>query len=152
MGSGGTVRVLCYDILKQNNRPAIIERMILMIALVWPQVLCKGTHILTDKLDAAVTICGPPYYPFLATLHVTLFSRDLPRDQTRQLLQELLGWCAIPENHGAMDWLARELVRILVVRGRESLRKIQVGINVIGKAYLESCCFKVILLTYLGVR
>ncbi|CAB3994493.1 Hypothetical predicted protein [Paramuricea clavata] len=114
MGEGSYIRVLCYDILKQNKRHLVAERMILAMALVWPEVLGKGIHALTIHPEA-VTISGPPYSPFLATLQVMLMSREMSCEQTRQWLQRLCGWCDIPRDNNVFEWLARDLVRVLRV-------------------------------------
>jgi hypothetical protein len=114
MGEGSYIRVLCYDILKQNKRHLVAERMILAMALVWPEVLGESIHSLTIHPEA-VTVSGPPYSPFLATLQVMLMSREMSCEQTRQWLQRLCGWCDIPRDNNVLEWLARDLVRVLRV-------------------------------------
>jgi hypothetical protein len=117
MGEGNRVRVLCYDILKQNKRYTLTERMILSIALVWPEVLGRGAHSLTIHTEV-VTISGPPYHPFLATLQVILMSREVSCEQTRQWLLRLCAWCDIPSD--GKEWLARDLVRLIRVTSEQT--------------------------------
>lgn len=114
MSEGGFVRVLCYDILKQNQRHSLTERMLLAIACVWPDVFGKGTQPLRI-LSGAVSISGPPYQPFLATLQVTFMSREMSSDLTSQWFQRICGWCDIPRDNNVLEWLARDLVRVLRV-------------------------------------
>ena len=114
MGEGSYVRVMCYDILKQNKRHSITERIVLAVALVWPEVLGRSIQFLTTKPEA-VTVTGPTYHPFLATLQVILLSRKISCEQTRLYLQRQCGWNDIATNESAIECLARDLLRVLRV-------------------------------------
>ena len=111
-GEGSHVRLFCYDILKQDQRQSLTERIIIAVAFVWPAVLGKGCEPLSIT-SGAVTISGPPHQPFLATLQVILMSRDMSSELTSQWLQQLCGWCDIPRGNDVLEWLARDLVRVL---------------------------------------
>ena len=107
MGEGSSVRVLCYDILKRNNRHFMTERILLAIALVWPEALGRDTNSLTITSEA-VRIPGPPYNPLLATLQVIVMSRVNSCAKTRECLQRLCGWCDVPNCNE--NTLAKELL------------------------------------------
>ena len=110
IGEGSRVRVLCYDILKQNKRYPLTEKIILSIALVWPEVLCKSLNCVTIHTES-VTING--YHSFLATLEIILLSREVSCEQSRQCLQQICGWCDVSGDKNVLEWLARDLVRVL---------------------------------------
>ena len=109
MGEGRLVLVLCYDILKQSKRHSMTERILLAVALVWPYALGKDVHPLSIHPEA-VAIPGPSYRPFLATLQVILMSRG---SSYKRWFQQLCDWCDIPEDINVLEWLARDLVRVL---------------------------------------
>lgn len=113
MGEGSYVRVMCYDILKQNKRHSITERVLLAVALVWPEVLGRSIQFLIVKPTAIIV--GPTYHPFLATLQVILLSREISCEHTRLCLQRLCGWDDIATNENALEYLAKDLLRVLRV-------------------------------------
>ena len=112
IGEGSHVRVLCFDIVKQNKRYSLTERMILSIAFVWPHVLGKDLHCVTLHTEA-VTISG--CYSFLATLQIILMSREISCEESRQCLQRRCGWSDVSRDGDVLEWLARDLVRVLHV-------------------------------------
>ena len=122
IGEGSRVRVLCYDILKQNKRHPLTEKIILSIALVWPSVLGKGLICVTIH-TGSVTISG--YRSFLAILEIILMSREVSCEQSRQCLQRICGWYDVPSDKNVLEWLARDLVRVLRVASEATFQDSQ---------------------------
>lgn len=114
IGKGSCVRVLCYDILKQNERYSATERIVFAVALVWPEVLGRSIQFLNTKPDA-VTITGPAYHPFLATLQVVLLSREMSCEHTREGIKRLCGWTDVATDENVVELLARDLLHVLRV-------------------------------------
>ncbi|XP_028393251.1 uncharacterized protein LOC114517665 [Dendronephthya gigantea] len=110
MGDGRIVLVFCYDILKQRKRHSMTERILVAVALVWPYVLGKDVHSVSIHPET-VTISGPTYRPFLATLQIILMSRE---SSYKRWFQWLCDWCDIPEDINVLEiGLARDLMRVL---------------------------------------
>lgn len=109
---GSYVRLLCYDVLKQNKQFELTEKIILAVALTWPDILGRSTKSIVFRSNG-LTLSGPPYHPFLATTHVIVMSRDTSCQQTRYLVQRLCGWCLIPKDDHVFEWLAKDLLRVV---------------------------------------
>ena len=115
MGDGGRVRLLCFDIMKENQRYLLTNEIIMSVGLVWPQVLRFKAERASSLLPGKLITHGPPYRPFLSTLQVITMSRESSSEyeQSTLVFQRLCGWSKMPCGREALELLASELVRQL---------------------------------------